>query len=717
MSYIKQRMTGFTLIAALLAGLLLPLQPEAVHAETEIVTGIEFDNGSPAHLYVDHEDKQVKVLATIQGQTTKKDVTNQAYWASSKPSVVTVDKGLLEPKSQGTAKITAKYEGRTLTLDVTVDYLFQAVRLDKTGTLSVDLSAKEIQLKADAVEQDNSTFDVTDEAYWSSSNTSAATVSDGLVKLVAEGKATITVKYKGRTDTVTFEISSPYRSIAIVSPDDNEFLVGESGAELRAMATLPNNTENNVTNEVTWTSSNEQVVKVEKGKLTLLSEGLAVITVNQYGRSAKYEIIVRLPYRALTVTPNKPLYLFRTDEPVKLKAEVANDFASRTDVTADAEWTTSDPLVATVEDGSVKPRGVGEAAITVEYKGLSKSVPVMVMPLVEGLTIAKNEMTLFKDEVKSLPEVTGLDLNGEKITFNEIVEWETSNSAVVAIENGKLQAKKPGEAVVTMRLRGFADTLKVTVREKVLALLPDEKTVTLVKGQTIARPKVKAIFEDGAERDISDDIEWTVSSPNLLLSGGTMKGLLPAKVSLKGTYLNKEFVVSVTIEDKITNITLEPKAVVLNPGSSKTIKAEGLDSNKKKVSIARDVEWVSSNPAVAAVNGTSIKGVAKGTAVITGEYQGNTLQITVTVEPKLLKVVLSDKTVKLTSGQSVSAKLTAYYSDGSTADVTDKALWTSSNISIAKVSGGKISAVKKGSATIKAAFGGKSASLRTTVTQ
>lgn len=714
MLYIRQRTIGITLIIALLAAFLLPQRPVLA---TEIVTAIEFDDASPAFLYVDHDEKQVRVLATIQGQTTKRDVTNTAYWASSKPSVVTVDKGLLEPKGPGTAKITAKYEGRTLTLDVTVDYLFQAVRLDKTGTLAVDLSAREIQLKADAVENDDTTFDVTDEASWSSSNTNAATVDDGLVNLVAEGKATITVRYKGRTNTVTFEISSPYKTLAITSPGDNEFLIGETGAELRAMASLPNDTENNVTDQVTWASSDERVAKVEKGKLTLLSEGIAVITVNQYGRSAEYDIIVRLPYRALTVTPNKPLFMFRTDEPTALKAEVANDFTSRTDVTTDAEWTTSDPLVATVEDGSVKPRGVGEAVISVAYKGLSKSIPVTVMPLVDGLTLAKNDMTFFKDEIKDLPEVTGLDLNGNKITFNEIAEWETSNSEVVAIEDGKLQAKKPGEAVVTMKLREFTDTLRVKVQEKVLALLPGQRTVTIVAGQTIAKPTVNAIFEDGTERDVSGDIEWSVSSPNLLLSGGYMKGLLPSKVSLKGTYLNKELTIAVTIEEKITNITLEAKSVVLNPGSSKTIKADGFDANKKKVSIARKIEWVSSNPAVAVVKGSSMKGVAKGTAVITGVYQGNTLEINVTVEPKLMKVVLSDKTVKFAAGESHTLQLTAYYNDGTTVDVTDKASWTSSNISIAKVSGGKVTAVKKGSATIKASFAGKSASLRTTVTQ
>ncbi|WP_309118948.1 Ig-like domain-containing protein [Paenibacillus sp.] len=681
----------------------------------EVVTALEIENGDEVHLYVDHNTAQLKALATLEGVSTKKDVTATAVWATTSATVVKVDKGKLTPVGAGAAKVTAKYEGKTVTVNVKVDFLYEAVRLNVDGTVAVELQDLPLGLTASAVESDGALFDVTTAAVWSSSDPAVATVDDGKVQLLKKGTTTITAKYKGRSDSVTYTVTSPYKALDLEYDGEYEFTVGQAPVQLDAIATLLNDLSETVNDKAVWSSSNSAVVSVEDGKLTFKSAGVADIQATRFGLTAKASVVVRLPYQALMLTPAKPVHMFLSDAPVQVEAHVANDFANKLEVTGEAEWTTSNPLVVSVDDGLLKPRGAGAAEVVVTYKGLQKKIEVTVMPVVNGLHLDETEMTLFKGEVAALPDVYGKDLNGTEYSFADIAEWTSSDEAVVVVENGKLKAKKPGAATVAMTIRGETDALEVTVREKALALLPQTSAYSLVRGETTALPKVTALLEDGTELEISGAVEWTTSSPNLLIAGTTMKALLNSKVTLTGSYLNKKITIPVTIEDKMTNVVVEPTAVTLNPKRSQTIKVTGKDSTGKTVTLTRSIVWTSSNPSAATVSGSTVRGVAEGAATLTATYQGQSLAVSVAVEPRLEKVVLSEKSAKLAVGGSTTFALTAYYDNGATKDVTHLATWTSSNVSVASVALGKTKGLKKGSVSVKAKFENKTATARVTV--
>ncbi len=716
MSFVTVRRTKLFLALLLLLTMVTGAALSARAAE--VVTNLELDKEEEIHLYVDHDTVQLKALATLEGVAAKKDVTTTAVWSTTSASIVKADKGKLTPIGAGSAKVSAKYGGKTVTIDVEVDFLYEAVRLNVDGPVSVELQDQPLSLTASAVETDGATFDITTSATWTSSDASVATVDDGKVQLLKKGTTTITARYKGRSDTVTYTVTSPYKALEIEYDGDYEFTVGQDPVKLEAVATLLNDKPEDISEEASWTTSNSAVVSVEDGELTFKGAGVADIQASRFGHTAKVSVVVRLPYQALVLTPAKPVNLFLSDAPIQVEATVANDFnpENQRDVTDEAEWTTSNPLVASVDDGLIKPRGAGTAEVTVTYKGLQKKIDVTVMPVVDGLHLDETEMTLFKGEVASLPDVYGKDLNGTEYSFAELAEWTSDDESVVVVEGGKLKAKKPGSAKITMKIRNEApQKLEVTVREKALALLSGTASYSLVRGETSPLPAVTALLEDGSEFDISGSIEWTASSPNLLLSGSTMKALLNSKVTLTGTYLNKKITIPVTIEDKMTNVVVDPIAVTLNPKRSQSIKVTGKDSMGKTVTLSRSVTWTSSDTAVATVNGATAKAVAEGTTTLTASYQGQTLTVSVSVVPKLQKVVLSEKSAKLAVGGTTTFVLTAYYDNGTTKDVTNQATWSSANVGVATVASGKVTALKKGSASVKAKFDNKTATARVTV--
>lgn len=707
------------MIAVLLAMAVAAVATVAPRASAaEVVTSLSLEGGESIHLYVDHETAQLKALAAVEGVAARKDVTQSAVWSTTSETVVKVDKGKLTPTGGGSAKVTAKYGGKTVSADVTVEYLYTAVRLSEEGPVDVELRDEPVALTAAAVEEDGTSFDVTTSALWTSSDSSIATVDKGRVRFLKAGTVTITAKTKGRSDSIVYRVTSPYQSLEIEWDDGTEldFVVGQTGVELDAVATLVSGSREDITGDTVWASSNPSVVSVTKGKLTFKAQGVADITAARYGHTAKSTIVVRLPYQALLLTPSKPVYTFADDAPVQVKAEVANDFETRFDVSAIAEWTTSNPLVATVQHGIIRPRSAGTAEVAVTYKGLTKKLPVTVMPVVDGVKLDKTQLKLFKDEVARLPDVYGADLNGTEYSFAEIAEWSSSDEEVVVVENGKLKARRPGTAQVTMRIRGATDTLRVEVREKVLALFPSAASYSLVRGESAAKPTVKALLEDGREIDVTSDIEWSASSPNLLVNDSSLKALLHSRVTLMGSYLNKNLAIPVVIEDKMSNVEVSPASMELNPKRSKAIKVTAVDSAGKTVNISRNVVWTTSDPSVAEVSGSTAKAVTEGTATLTANYQGQPLSVTVIVSPKLEKLAISETSAKLAAGGAHTFRLIAYFDNGKTKDVTNEAVWTSSDVFVGTVQDGRLSALKKGYVTVKAKYGTKTANARITVT-
>ena len=146
------------------------------------------------------EGQTTQLIATI----TPTDATETTVmWTSSNADVVTVDDGLVTAVREGTAIVRASVGDKSATCTVTVQkqvIAVTSVTLDK-ATLNLTIGSTET-LQAD-VAPDNAT-DKT--VTWSSSNTSVATVVDGVVTAVGEGTATVSAIAGDVTATCTVTV-------------------------------------------------------------------------------------------------------------------------------------------------------------------------------------------------------------------------------------------------------------------------------------------------------------------------------------------------------------------------------------------------------------------------------------------------------------------------------------------------------------------------------
>jgi uncharacterized protein YjdB len=132
---------------------------------------------------------------------TPEEASNQElFWETSDNEIVSVDNGNIKGLKVGTAKVTATIDSKKATVLVRVIIPVDNITLNKD---KISLKVGEnTTLKATITPSDATNKEIV----WTSSNTSVATVSDGKVKTIKSGVATITATVSGKTAKTTISV-------------------------------------------------------------------------------------------------------------------------------------------------------------------------------------------------------------------------------------------------------------------------------------------------------------------------------------------------------------------------------------------------------------------------------------------------------------------------------------------------------------------------------
>ena len=246
---------------------------------------------------------------------------------------------------------------------------------------------------------------------------------------------------------------------------------------------------------------------------------------------------------------------------------------------------------------------------------------------------------------------------------------------------------------------------------KVTGISVNPTSLSLVEGETGSLTATVSPSDADDKTVIWDSSDKSVAS----VENGKVTALKAGSANITVKSVDGGFTAScsVSVSAKtvdVASISLSKEELTLKEGDSETITA----TVKPDDATDKTVTWTSSDPSVATVDGGKIEAVKEGTATVTAKAGDKTATCKVTVDKKVIAVesVELDKTeVELTEGDSVTLTATVKPDDATDKTVT----WTSSDPSVATVDGGKIEAVKEGSATITAKSGEKSATCKVTV--
>ncbi|WP_411343141.1 Ig domain-containing protein [Paenibacillus sp. WLX1005] len=661
-------------------------------------------------MFVGQKSAAIKAEVIDSDNTT--DVTSKTTWTSSTPLNVTVDSGVLQAWTAGTATITAKYQGFTKSFDVTV---YKKMKKIEASVESIDLTPDQTltlpTVKGTAL--DGTTTDLSKAMTWEVDSNIATLTSTSIVGENI-GTASLVGTVGNLKVTIPVTVASSYSDLSLSIGSELNLNIGDS-QQITVTATQEDGTTADVTDldTVTWSTYDSKIIKVVDGKVTGLSAGKTTLTVKYKTLTTTATLYVRSSFQGLILTPEDDQVMFIGQTPTQIKAELANATDVK-DITSDVTWTSSAPLVATVDKGVLTPWVEGTSTIKAQYEDFTKSFKVTVYKTMKKLEPDVTSIDLVTGKSVTLPKVTGTAVDGTTTDLSKVVDWTVDGSAA-SLTSTKITGETAGNVNLVGTVGNMQVTVPVTVKTKILNLTPSATSLSVVVGATAAIPTVQAVAADGTTSDVSDDIVWTSSSNKLLVQGDNVKALVKGTASLKGTYLNETVRVSVKMEGKLASIVVTPTDIDLAINKSKSIKVTGKYTDGKSVTLSTKMNWVSSNTSVATVKGSSVKAIGMGTTTLTGSYQGLTATVKVTVSAQLKKLTLSEKSLKMTTGTTTILLVTAEYDTGETVDVSQNATWTSSKTNVATVSNGKISAVAKGTSAIRVEFDGKRVSTNVTV--
>jgi hypothetical protein len=711
--------------------------------------------------------------ASTQNLTTQASWTSSAPTALQVGDLAT-NKGMVKAlKEGGPVNVAAVFGGKTGTCAVTVGPVAVA-RLDLSilsasdkapptsdyGT-SIPLTAEPLQAIALVTYSDGRVLDVTQLANWTSTDATRLTVSNvaptrGALTTKAAGSVTLSASFGGTTTTRALTVRDPIVVFVSAGPGAMNLPVGSTFGQVRATAILDDFTFVDYTSRVTWTSGATNVVDVDPaGKLTPHVPGSALITATApNGVSGSAPVLVT----------NDTVVAFWTWPEANVSVYYPwggniygfADYSGGAtyDVTAMVAWSSSAAGVMTVApDGSITPvQTSGTATITGVFDGITVNRTATILggdgwwvgmspapPLPTGKAI---QLRAWMENDSGVFEVT------------KDVIWSSSSPTVASFNNGS----DPKGMLRAGATAGMTSVWVQTVSGNqypsqpvnVVTTLPTSLTLTpstQVRAPVGGRMKFDATvrYPDNSTATVTDSI--TLSSDNTTVvaidttAPATIKAVVAGNANVTGTLwgLTAAIVPVEVLASPVSSIAISPSPGSKPIGLPMSFTASGtLQNGTTGVDLTRFVTWWSMDESIARQDSDPMStqpagtffgsrvastqvAAAFGSAIATAQFDVTAAAATGLeiggaadwANPRWNPVPPPPEYgIYPFQQQQLRAWARLSDVDGTVADVTKLATWTSSAPSVASVSStGLVTGRAYGTSTITASYGGYSKSV------
>ena len=296
------------------------------------------------------------------------------------------------------------------------------------------------------------------------------------------------------------------------------------------------------------------------------------------------------------------------------------------------------------------------------------------------------------------------DQNGQAMA-GAPVSWTTSDNSVASVSAGGLvTAVANGSATVTATSGSAAGTGSVTVAQRAarIDVSPDAHTFSSL-GDSLRLTAAPFDANDNAVEDATvtwssaDEAVATVDASGLVVAAGNGTASITAQAGAAGG------AAAVTVSQVIVEMDVVPAAMTLfSLGDTIRLVATGVDANGHP-GPAMAVTWVSQNDAVASVDSRGlVTAVRTGSTDVFATAAELLDSAGVTVAQLAKEVRVTPEADTLAVGEMLSLSAVALDANGYVVEDTDY-IWSTSNPTAAMVDDtGLVTAVGRGTATIRA---------------
>jgi hypothetical protein len=346
---------------------------------------------------------------------------------------------------------------------------------------------------------------------------------------------------------------------------------------------------------------------------------------------------------------------------IQFKAVGLYSDGSKHDVTLLANWSSSDADIATldsVEKGyvhSIKESTAAGVDIVATLEGISGKANLVVTTATPiGLVITPiDENVSLGGGVFFTGTLSFSDGSTEDVSYESF--WTSSDSNILSFpgdgsHNGQYHGTSRGVGVATITAtytdstgRVFVDTTTFTITDALIDsvdVTPDSNTQ--VTGQEYQLNAIGGL-SDNSSSDITATTNWTSSHPDVasVNAYGLVHSLKAGVTIITASEKPYSDSTAWTVIDagNISSFTVSCRSITVAVGREMQCSATGSDGSGATVDITSQVDWSSSDTAIAVVddyyeNSGKVTGVTVGNTIISGTFRnmsgGNSVLINVT---------------------------------------------------------------------------------------
>jgi uncharacterized protein YjdB len=488
----------------------------------------------------------------------------------------------------------------------------------------------------------------------------------------------------------------PSRSLVsiAITPANAALLLGAL-QHFTATGTYSDHSSEDITESVTWSSSDISVASIAGGGLaTALTLGSVTISATSGSVTGSTTVNVQSAVlSSITVRPvNKKIVPFTSQQ---FQAIGTYTDGSTHNVTG-LSWTSSDTAVATIGgSGRAKALTPGSTTITATLGSISglttldvsnaTIVSISVTP--SGRTIAPGTRLTFA--------AIGVFSDHTTQVITSDCTWASDNHAVATVgAGGTATAIGPGTANISATFDGVSGMAPLNISSATLSSISVTPASAVLAPTTSTNCVATGTFSDGSTQVITNIVTWTSSAPNLASVNRagrvTAQSQGNATITAQLGSLNANCAIVVD-GSPLTSIRVSPQTASIPQQTELAFVATGTFADGNTQDLTTSVLWTSSAASVATVSNLpatmgEATGLEPGTATITALFGGQLGTATLTVtSATATSLRVSPAATNLEHGSVTRFTALAEFSDGTTRDVTSSVTWTSSNASVAVV--------------------------------
>ena len=359
----------------------------------------------------------------------------ELLWESDDETIVTVNNGTILGVNPGEATVKVSVKDKE-DIFATITVKVNPVTITITPATVTVVLDQEMTITPVVTPQQAITYT------WTSSNTDIVTVTNGKIKGVAVGEATVTATGKGGNASIV---------VTVVLPDPTTVGItnAPTNAKVNDVITLQAQViPIKASQEVIWSTSDAEIAEITpQGRVTFVGIGEVTITATSKVKGtvkgiATIDVGAPDPQTIAITAPSTEVII---NETLQLSASVSPDLSNQ-----GVTWSSSDSTIATISAaGLLTAHKVGVVTITATSEVLSSvtnTIEITVkLPAPTGVQVTGAETVIQIDEELQLTSNVLPNLANQSVTFT------SSNDAVATVSaTGLVTGVTAGNVIITV---------------------------------------------------------------------------------------------------------------------------------------------------------------------------------------------------------------------------------------------------------------------------